>query len=133
MPIFFELLRFFKVNRVMNIPYCSNCGEEVSEDVEFCPNCRDKASSTESTSSSDSKAMYAMIVVVIVAIVVSLSVGLIFLTGGDKSFDTPEDTVRTAFDGINDRDADLVYQCLSSEQKSQVSKSDLKDGLDMMD
>lgn len=71
------------------------------------------------------------IVVVIIILVVATAGYFLFLRGGQ--FGTPEDTIHTLIDAFNSRDADEMYNCLSSDVQEDVTKSEIEDMFDLMD
>lgn len=73
----------------------------------------------------------AAVIVVIIIIVAAAGVYFLFLREGP--YGSPEATMRTCADAINDRDAETVYNCLSSDIQGATTKSEIENWIDVMD
>lgn len=121
------------------MPHCPKCGKEVKEGTKFCTECgapitaeapakaperpmREPAAGPRRIGAAGAAAVVAVIAVVVVAVY------FLFLRGG-PSFGTPEGTVETLADAINDRDADLIYSCFSSQVQGGTSVQEIENAI----
>lgn len=69
-------------------------------------------------------------IIVVIVIVVAASYFL-FLRGGP--FDSPQATIHTMADAVNDRDANLLYRCLSENLQGQTTVDELETVMETYD
>lgn len=70
----------------------------------------------------------AILVIIIIVAAAVVGVYFMFIKGGKYS--TPEDTIHTYANAMNNRDADTIYESLSSEVREDVTKSEVQTFLD---